>query len=191
VIVTKELYATGISLFEEIGSSSFSEILKVHELILPKTGVVKVTEDEIVHATHVYHRPEVHHAYAYRFDLKSSGKSIVFSGDTTPNQNLVELAHDVDLLVHEAQMNRNIPIALSQVDPSERAALRKHLLDAHTNVTDVPRIAKQAGAKRVAMCHYSLDFRAGAFENAAKRSAAQVNYRGEVLAPDDLDVLYV
>ena len=35
-----------------------------------------------VEATRVFHGPEVAHAYAYRFTVKSTGKVVVFSGDT-------------------------------------------------------------------------------------------------------------
>ena len=186
-------FALGIKLFEEIGTPAFAPIIEPRELVLPKNGVTKVMEDKNVrvHATRVYHGPEVHDAYAYRFDIKHSHKSVVFSGDTTPSKHLVRLAQDADLLVHEAQMNKNIPLVLAQVPPAQRAPLRRHLLNSHTNVIDVPGVAKASRAKRLSMCHYTLDPRPQDFLLAAKGAAAKIGYRGEIIAPTELDQIQI
>ncbi len=49
-------------------------------------------------ATLVDHHPKAP-AFAYRFDTPDG--SIVVSGDTTVNPNLIDLAHNADYLVHE------------------------------------------------------------------------------------------
>jgi hypothetical protein len=51
----------------------------------------------------------------------------------------------------------------------------------------VPEVAKRAGAKRLAFCHYTLDEDVAAFVPPAKRAAGRFHYRGQILAPTDLD----
>ena len=45
---------------------------------------------------------DVYPAFAFRFDLIQSGVSVTFSGDTTKSDNLIRLAENTDILVHEA-----------------------------------------------------------------------------------------
>lgn len=54
-----------------------------------------------VTATLVSHY-DVYPAFGFRFDLKKSGVSVTFSGDTTKSDNLITLAQGTDILVHEA-----------------------------------------------------------------------------------------
>ena len=77
----------------------------IHEFDLPATGATQLLEDDrvVVSATRVFHGDDVPNAYAYRFDIKRDGSSVVFSGDTfEPNANLIALAQGASLLVHEA-----------------------------------------------------------------------------------------
>jgi ribonuclease BN (tRNA processing enzyme) len=186
------MFKLGVEMFEEVGFPPFGNLIKPRALSLPKRGIVKVMEDDNVrvHATRVFHGPEVADAYAYRFDVKATGKSVAFSGDTVPDDQLVALARDVDLLIHEAQLNANIPLIVGQVAPSVRKPLEKHLLNSHTNVLAVPRIAKEAGAGRVSMCHYGLG-KPEAFLPLAQAAAAQAGYTGEVLAPVELQQVFL
>lgn len=76
---------------------------------LPITGVLPIAKDisEGVVYSHngvtvtaflVDHQP-VRPAYGYRIDY--NGKSVVFSGDTRPSDNLVKFSTGVDMLIHE------------------------------------------------------------------------------------------
>jgi ribonuclease BN (tRNA processing enzyme) len=166
---------------------------RIHELTLPERGIANVMEDENlrVSATRVFHGAEVRDAYAYRFDVSRTGRSVVFSGDTDgPNAELIALARDADLLIHEVQLNSRLDLILDQVPPERREALRHHLVTTHTDVLDIPRVALAANVKRVAMCHYVPAFLPpAAFLEAAREAAEAVGYEGEVLAPADLDVI--
>ena len=82
---------------------------EAYELDLPPGGgIVKVYEDDnvVVTATRVVH-DSASIAYAYRFDIKATGKSVVFSGDRgpgpagTPPDDLPTLAQGANLLVHD------------------------------------------------------------------------------------------
>jgi ribonuclease BN (tRNA processing enzyme) len=184
-------FAFGAKLLEiGLDERSWLPLFGAREYTLPKHGIVKVMEDDnvIVHATRVFHGKEVHDAYAYRFDIKTTRKSVVFSGDTAePNRNLIALAKDADVLVHEVQMNSLIPVFVQGVAPRQRAAVREHFLTSHTDVAEVPRVAKEANAKRLAFCHYGLQKDAAAFLPPSRKAAARVGYRGEILAPVELD----
>jgi ribonuclease BN (tRNA processing enzyme) len=184
-------FAFSAELFD--GGPRLRSRYRVHEVALPERGVAEVMEDDNlrVSATRVFHGDEVRDAYAYRFDLRRSGRSVVFSGDTAgPNEQLIELARDADLLVHEVQLNARLDLILDQLPPARREALRRHLVTTHTDAADVPRVALAANARRVVMCHYVPAFLPpAAFLDAAREAAAAVGYAGEVVAAADLDVV--
>jgi ribonuclease BN (tRNA processing enzyme) len=96
------------------------------------------------------HHPLVEPAFAYRFDCPD--RSIVFSGDTSPSENLIELARGADVLVHEVMDLELIGRAL-EFDPHART-LRRHLLDSHTPMSEVGRIATEAGVKTLVLNHF-------------------------------------
>jgi ribonuclease BN (tRNA processing enzyme) len=89
-------------------------------------------------------------ALAYRFDCPD--RSIVFSGDTRPSENLVKLAKGADVLVHEVMY---LP-AVDKMAAGESNAktLREHLLSAHTTAEEVGRVATQAGVKTLVLSHF-------------------------------------
>jgi len=174
--------------------NNYPTIPTVHEVDLPTTGIAKVFEDDnvIVTATRVTHGPEVTNAYAYRFDIKTSGKSVVFSGDTTRNEQLIELAKDCTVLVHEAQDNDSNYIVGNFIpDPVTRAAILEHLVNSHTDVKDVPAIAKEANAGMVVLHHYGAAPIVTAQIMYAKALAAaqQTGYTGRIVAPLERDVI--
>jgi ribonuclease BN (tRNA processing enzyme) len=101
---------------------------------------VKVTSTLVDHYT-------VKPAFAYRFDTGS--RSIVVSGDTTYRENLVRLARDADLLIHEAMY---VP-ALDQLASEHAPSLREHLLRSHSTTEQVGMVAARAGVKKLVLSH--------------------------------------
>jgi ribonuclease BN (tRNA processing enzyme) len=101
---------------------------------------VKVTSTLVDHYT-------VKPAFAYRFDTGS--RSIVVSGDTTYSENLVRLARDADLLIHEAMY---VP-ALDQLASEHAPSLREHLLRSHSTTEQVGMVAARAGVKKLVLSH--------------------------------------
>jgi ribonuclease BN (tRNA processing enzyme) len=154
-------------------------------------------DNVVVTATKVYHdgpRP----TYAYRFDIKATGKSVVFSGDTGPGpegansgEQLIALAQDADVLVHEAQDNDSNYLILDRIpDPVQREQIRQALEYGHTDVKLLPSIAKQANVGAVVFHHYVPSFiPVDVFYNKAVGAAAAVGYTGRIIAPVDLDVI--
>lgn len=129
------------------GRPPLTPLIVPHEIT--RGGVVMQDARVKVTAALVQHPPVVP-AFAYRFDCPD--RSIVFSGDTRPSENLVALAHGADVLVHEVMY---LP-ALDKLIASEPNAkrLREHLLASHTTTEQVGRIASQAGVKTLVLTHF-------------------------------------
>jgi len=109
-----------------------------------------VLQDERVKVTAaLVHHPPVTPALAYRFDCPD--RSIVFSGDTNKSENLVQLARGADVLVHEAMYMPGVDRLVARVPNA--ATLRQHLVDSHTTVEDVGRVATAAGVKTLVLSH--------------------------------------
>jgi ribonuclease BN (tRNA processing enzyme) len=109
-------------------------------------------EDDLVRvsATLVQHAP-VFPALALKFETDDG--SVVFSGDTGPSENLVELAEGVDVLVHEVIDRKWAEQLLPAPRNDAQEGLFQHLLNAHTVVEDVGPIAERAGAKTLVLSH--------------------------------------
>jgi ribonuclease BN (tRNA processing enzyme) len=94
-----------------------------------------------VRATLVQHAP-MFPALAYRFDTDDG--SAVFSGDTGPSENLIELAHGADVLVHEVIDTEWADRLLPPPRSAAQEALFRHLVGAHTAVEEVAAVARAA-----------------------------------------------
>ena len=141
-----------------------------------RTHVVRegmVYEDSNVRVTafRVEH-PPVEPAYGYRFD--AAGKSIVISGDTRPNANLVRYAKGADILVHEAYL----PEWFDRVDTPEVAAKLKAY---HTTPEEAGAMAASAGAKTLVLTHLVPPGQEETF-----RQRAAKTFRGRVIVGRDL-----
>ena len=123
-----------------------------NETPAPPMAPFKIYEDDRVQvsAILVNHAP-VWPAFAYRFDTDDG--SVVFSGDTGPCANLVTLARDADVLVHEVIVTDWIDSHLPHPRNPAQEALRNHLLNAHTPVDQVGKLAQQAGVGMLVLNH--------------------------------------
>ena len=129
------------------GRPPLASLIVPHELT--RAGLVMQDERVKVTAALVQH-PPVEPAFAYRFDCPD--RSIVFSGDTRPSEQLIALARGADVLVHEVMYRP----ALEQLIATEPNAvtLRRHLLASHTSTEQVGRIATEAGVKTLVLNHF-------------------------------------
>jgi ribonuclease BN (tRNA processing enzyme) len=116
---------------------------------------IEVYEDDRVRvtATLVDHG-QVFPSFGYRFDTDDG--SVTFSGDTTVTDNLIALAGDTDVLVHEVVDAQWIDETLDALELPEdsKAALRQHLLGAHTTIEQVGPVAEAAGARTLVLSHF-------------------------------------
>jgi ribonuclease BN (tRNA processing enzyme) len=114
---------------------------------------ITVLEDDPVRvtATLVDHHPTAP-AFAYRFDTPDG--SVVISGDTTVSPNLIDLAHNADYLVHEVIDPAFVDKAVAAFPPETAAAVKAHLLSAHTTIEQVGRdVAQPAGVRHLVLNH--------------------------------------
>jgi len=102
-------------------------------------GAVRVTA---VAVTHGHAVP----ALAYRFDTADG--SVVFSGDTTVNDDLIALAQGADILVHQVA-----DLAYLERHGIAGAALER-MAALHTDVTEVGGVAERAGVRELILSHY-------------------------------------
>ena len=137
----------------------------VREGVVYDDGEVRVTAFDVEH-------PPVKPAYGYRFD--SGGSSIVITGDTRPNPNLVRYAKGADILVSEAYL----PEWFDKVDTPEVAARLKAY---HTTPEQAGEMATVAGVKTLVLTHLVPP---GAEETFRQR--AQTTFKGRVVVGRDL-----
>ncbi|MFB2587049.1 MBL fold metallo-hydrolase [Herbiconiux liukaitaii] len=141
---------------------------------------IPIWEDSDVRitATLVDHHPTAP-AFAYRFDTPDG--SVVISGDTTVSANLIDLAQDVDYLVHEVIDVQWVEALAATLAPEVRDAVRQHLIESHTTIEQVGRdVAEPANAKNLVLTHYAPD-------NPKERwQGAKKGYSGNLVVGEDL-----
>lgn len=149
----------------------------------PRMRPFEVFRDEyvVVTATLVEH-PPVAPAFAFRFETVEG--SVAISGDTTYTDNMVEIAQDAGLVLHEAINFDFIESMYAGKSDEVSRASRDHHYKSHTSVEDAVRLARKAGAKRLALHHLVP----GMDSNEQWESFA-TEYAGEFLVPNDLDVI--
>jgi len=118
----------------------------------PPMAPFKIFEDDRVRvqATLVHHAP-IFPAFAFRFDTDHG--SVVFSGDTSPCDNLIRMAKNADILVHEVIDMDFINNLFPKPWNDREASLIHHLQAAHTTIEQVGGVAESAGAKTLVLTH--------------------------------------
>jgi ribonuclease BN (tRNA processing enzyme) len=174
-----DAYDIGIREKDE-GRPPLAPLIVPHEIT--RGGAVMHDDNVAVTAALVQH-PLVKPAFAYRFDCPD--RSIVFSGDTRPSQNLVELARGADILVHEVIDLHAIDAVVK--NEAQATRLRKHLLAAHTPMSEVGRIATEAGVKTLVLNHFVPG--TPPIPDKVWYDAVKPHFKGRVVVSHDLMVL--
>jgi ribonuclease BN (tRNA processing enzyme) len=92
------------------------------------------------------------HAHSRRFTAK--GRSLVYSGDTAPNPELMTLlALDADVLLHETYSREALERYAATGTEERRQRLLDRLPRTHSEVSGVAKIAQDAGVKRLVLTH--------------------------------------
>lgn len=152
----------------------------VHAHELTGGGVVMQDDNVKVTSTLVDHPPVVP-AFAYRFD--AADRSIVISGDTAKNDNLVKLAKSADVLVHSAFYPPAIDRLIARVPNAP--ALKHSILAGQTSVEDAGRVAQAAGVKMLVLSHLVPSDDPTVTEQMWVE-AASTHFRGKVVVGRDL-----
>jgi ribonuclease BN (tRNA processing enzyme) len=149
---------TGNVLMRDQGILDIETLMKVTEIAVPPGSdylnrspkmepFAVIADDNVaVTATLVSHY-DVYPAFAFRFDIANPALSVTFSGDTTKNDNLIRLARDTDILVHEAEFSLDDAYYHDRFPPN-------YLQNSHTSAEQVGEVAAAAGAKQVILSHY-------------------------------------
>ena len=115
-------------------------------------------------------------ALAYRFDTAAG--SVVFSGDTSVNEDLIALARGADILVHQvADLGYLGRHGMDEAELARMAAL-------HTDVTEVGGVAERAGVGELILSHY-LPADPGAVTEAEWAGRAGHGFSGRTTAGHD------
>ncbi len=132
-------------------------------------GAVRVTAVAVTHGRAVP-------ALAYRFDTADG--SVVFSGDTTVNEDLIALAQGADILVHQ----------VADLGYLERHGMTGAALDRmaalHTDVSQVGSVAERACVRELILSHY-LPAEPGAITDADWAERAGQGFSGQTTAGRD------
>lgn len=156
---------------------------------LPTPG--PVMQDENVKVTSVLvHHPPVHPAYGFRFDFPD--RSIAFSGDTTPLEAVAQMARGADVLVHEAM---DVPATEGYVRRQSTewhgtsfATMMHHMMEDHSPVEDVGRIAQEAGVKTLVLSHLTPGLTTLVPDRTWIQGASKY-FRGQIIVGHDLMVI--
>lgn len=154
-----------------------------NENMTPDMDPFTVFEDDRVKVEAVLvEHPPIAPAFGFRFTTDEG--SVAISGDTAKTANMVRLATDVDLLLHEAISFEWVEdLYGASTDETERAS-RDHHYKSHTSVEGAIAVAAEAGARRLAIHHLVP----GHLDTATWVRATE-GAPLPVLVPDDLDVL--
>ena len=124
------------------GVAKVATEIRVHEfdegVVFEKNGV-QVTAFNVLHGENI--KPSV----GYRVDF--AGRSVVFSGDTKYDQNVVKYGKGVDLLVHE--------VAMATPALSEREVIQK-VLAHHTSPTEAGLVFRTTAPRLAVYTHMVL-----------------------------------
>jgi ribonuclease Z len=150
---------------------------------LPKFNWIELAEgprqshdltDNIQLTTELVFGPPYMPVLGLRLDFFDKDVALAFSSDTAPSDVVASLAHNCDLLIHEASFS-----ATMQPDTSPE-------LFFHSDARQAGQIAARAGAKRLALVHLS---RLHGNHRRVLTAEATEYFSGLVLVPDDGDVI--
>ena len=153
---------------------SKSGICDVKVIEILESGLVDVDIPVKIHCASMIHNVST---FAYRFEKE--GKSIVFSGDTAPSDELVQLSKNANLLIHDACLT------LIQGDQLPNAStIWENLQKEHCTPTQAAETAKKANVDKLVLTHFlpKID------PQEVYLAAAKV-FDGEIFVPNDLDVI--
>jgi ribonuclease BN (tRNA processing enzyme) len=138
-------------------------------VVVFEDGVVRVTTVAVTHGRAVP-------ALAYRFDTADG--SVVFSGDTTVNDDLIGLAQGADILVHQVA-----DLGYLERHGTTGAALDR-MAALHTDVTEVGGVAERARVHELILSHY-LPAEPDAITDADWAQSAAQGFSGRTTAGSD------
>jgi ribonuclease BN (tRNA processing enzyme) len=126
-------------------------------------GDLKITSVPVIHTT-----PNI----GLRFDFE--GKSVCYSSDTLYCEEFVDLAHDCDVMIHEAFVDS------SKVELSRKTK--------HATASEAGKAARNANAKRLLLVHL---FPPLIGNERLLIDEASKEFRGEIVVPNEFDEISI
>ncbi|MCY1157051.1 MAG: fold metallo-hydrolase [Citricoccus sp.] len=149
----------------------------------PEMEPFEIYRDELVTVTAILvEHPPVAPAFGFRFETAAG--SVTFSGDTCYTPNMVRLARDTDLLLHEAIDFDFVEHKYADAANDGDRAARDHHYKSHTSVAGAARVAREAGARQLALHHLVP----GTAKPEVWAEAGR-HFDGPFFVPDDLDTI--
>ena len=90
-------------------------------------------------------------SYAFRFQIDD--KIIVFSGDTSKSEGLIDFASHADILVHEVLNLDGVDAIIEKTYPGNDS-FRQHIIQGHTTMSEVGEVASKAKVKTLVLNHF-------------------------------------
>jgi len=167
---------------QAINSTAFVVPSRDEALTVIEDGDLKIT------AFRVNHVP-LENAYGYRVEYKD--RSVVFSGDTVRDQNMVRFGADADVMVHEVMGMANIHTIIGALRDNGQSTNAKILTDAsevHTSPVDAAEVANEANAELLIYNHIVPPMPLGVMESIFMRGVCDVTPDGGLLGDHGLQV---
>lgn len=142
--------------------------------------------DLTVQAFRVHH-PPVEPSYGYRIDYK--GRSVIFSGDTTPTEAMKIVGKGADVMVHEALAPHLIEVGARALEASgdvRRAKILRDTPSYHTTPVEAAQVANAAEARLLVLSHLVPPVTGAIPERIFMRGVAEVRSDDTLLARDGL-----
>jgi len=165
----------------EEGRPPLQPLVNVHEFDTPRLVLendqVRVTSTLVDHYT-------IKPAFAYRFETRE--RTVVFSGDTTYDENLIKFAQGADVLVHEVMYLPALEKMMGTVDNAP--TLLNHLVKSHTTTEQVGKVAAAADVKMLVLTHFVPGGDASISDEMWSADARR-HFSGKIVVGQDLMVL--
>lgn len=164
-------------------------LMQAHPLTLEAAGGMTpaFSDGELkVSVFPVTHTP-IEPAVGYRFDYK--GRSLVISGDTVKDANLIAAARGADLLAHEAQNQELVARIRGVAHDLARTRIEKVMGDIpsyHTSPVEAAQAANEAGVQTLLLYHLTPPPPNAIAESVFLRGVKEVRPQGVVMAHDGL-----
>ncbi len=122
--------------------------------------------------------------FSFRFDTPE--KSILLSGDTTKNENLIQLAKlkPVDVLVHEVILDDVIRFAISNQFLLGNDSTADFIINSHTTIPQLIDIVNEIKPKKLVLTHIVPTISSPEYIERTVKNY----FNGEVVCANDLDV---
>ena len=150
----------------------------IHEGVVYQKNGVKVTAFEVDHGDLI--KP----ALGYRIDY--AGRSVVISGDTRPNDNLVRYAKGTDVLIHE--------VALAPADQLRRSEAARRILGHHTTPEEAGKIFTRIKPRLAVYSHIVLLTTEPGVSAPTEKdlvAATRTTYGGPLVTGEDLTTIEI